>query len=252
MRYLGNASSDSVREAMRQGRIGQMVTPAEGREPLAIYDQNGEVVDWVWFAADNGCFGGKFPGDVKWFDWLSRMVEKRQHRCLFAVAPDEFNPDLGNDMGRLSLARSRRYFADIRSLGVPVALVCQNGLTPEMVPWGEIDWLFLGGCKECVPCAWVRGWADAERDDCPLCGRVLTEWKTGRAAQRLCSVARPDYRPDANKKIHMGRVNSGRRWKQAEVFGCDTVDGTFLAFGPDTNLPRLEAWPVPNLFGGAA
>jgi hypothetical protein len=40
----------------------------------------------------------------------------------------------------------------------------------------------------------------------------------------------------------MGRVNSGRRWQYAEALGCDTVDGTFLAFGPDENLPRLRSW----------
>jgi hypothetical protein len=24
--------------------------------------------------------------------------------------------------------------------------------------------------------------------------------------------------------------------------GCDTADGTFLAFGPDINTPRLARW----------
>jgi len=51
----------------------------------------------------------------------------------------------------------------------------------------------------------------------------------------------------------MGRVNSARRWAIAEVFGCDTADGTFLAFGPDTNLPRAKAWwAKDSLFAGGA
>ncbi|WP_405928098.1 hypothetical protein OG554_05250 [Streptomyces griseus] len=28
----------------------------------------------------------------------------------------------------------------------------------------------------------------------------------------------------------------------AEWFGCDSVDGTFLAYGPDKNLPKLLSW----------
>lgn len=44
------------------------------------------------------------------------------------------------------------------------------------------------------------------------------------------------------KHVHMGRVNSRRRWSYAEHIGCDSVDGTFLAFGPDANLPRLTGW----------
>ena len=41
---------------------------------------------------------------------------------------------------------------------------------------------------------------------------------------------------------HMGRVNSGRRFRLARDVGYDSADGTFLAFGPDANLPRLLSW----------
>jgi hypothetical protein len=40
----------------------------------------------------------------------------------------------------------------------------------------------------------------------------------------------------------MGRVNSERRYRYAYAIGCDTADGTFLTFGPDTNIRRLRAW----------
>jgi hypothetical protein len=38
------------------------------------------------------------------------------------------------------------------------------------------------------------------------------------------------------KWLHMGRVNSARRFAIAELMGCDSVDGTYLTYGPDTNL----------------
>lgn len=50
----------------------------------------------------------------------------------------------------------------------------------------------------------------------------------------------------------MGRVNSLRRLHYAVSIGCDSVDGTYLAHGPDTNLPRLLGWlrtlDAPRLF----
>lgn len=219
MLYLANASSPKVREAMITGELGMMCTEAEGRTPLTAHD--GEP---VWFAADNGCYSARGNLDIdRWLTWLTGLVAGREHRCLFAVAPDLFLPDLGDDMGAASLAYSRIYLADVRALDVPVALVAQNGLIPDMVPWDEIDWIFLGG---------------------------TTEWKLSKAAAKLCAAGRQQ-----GKRIHMGRVNSGRRWAIAELFGCDTTDGTFLAFGPDTNLSRAQAWwAQDSLFteGGAA
>lgn len=42
--------------------------------------------------------------------------------------------------------------------------------------------------------------------------------------------------------MHMGRVNSERRLRYADAIGCDSADGTYLAFGPDVNLPDVLAW----------
>ena len=41
---------------------------------------------------------------------------------------------------------------------------------------------------------------------------------------------------------YMGRVNSNRRLVYADAIGCDSVDGTCLCFGPDTNLSKLLGW----------
>jgi hypothetical protein len=40
----------------------------------------------------------------------------------------------------------------------------------------------------------------------------------------------------------MGRVNSLKRFRAARSMGCDSVDGTYLTFGPDINLPKLLSW----------
>ena len=50
------------------------------------------------------------------------------------------------------------------------------------------------------------------------------------------------------KQVHMGRVNSARRYRYAEAIGCDSADGTYIAFGPDVNLPKVLAWPMDALF----
>lgn len=78
-----------------------------------------------------------------------------------------------------------------------------------------------------------------------------TDWKLGPEARALVAHAK-----ERRLWVHMGRVNSQRRLQYAAAIGCDSVDGTFLAFGPDTNLPRLKRYlrraAEPTLFGGAA
>jgi hypothetical protein len=40
----------------------------------------------------------------------------------------------------------------------------------------------------------------------------------------------------------MGRVNSYKRLKYAHDIGCQSADGTYVAFGPDVNLPKCLEW----------
>ena len=42
--------------------------------------------------------------------------------------------------------------------------------------------------------------------------------------------------------VHCGRVNSLKRLRYAASIGCQSADGTFLAYGPDRNLPVLLGW----------
>lgn len=162
----------------------------------------------VTWCADNGCFGKGYPGDAEWFAWLQRNAADAA-TCAFATAPDVVGD------AQATLDRSRPWLPRIRALGYPAALVAQDGLEALQVPWEEFDVLFIGG---------------------------TTGWKLGMHARHLIRRAK-----NHGKRIHMGRVNSARRYRYAEHTGCDSVDGTFLTFGPDTNLPRLLAWQHPTL-----
>lgn len=136
--------------------------------------------------------------------WLAWLDSLPREGCLFATAPDVVGDAVA------TLARSVPWLAEIRALGFPAALVAQDGLENLDVPWDLFDALFIGG---------------------------TTEFKLSDHAKRLAAEAK-----QRGKFVHMGRVNSGRRWKLADSFGCDSCDGTFLAFGPDTNLVRMRAW----------
>ena len=170
------------------------------------------------WVADNGCFGKNYVGDEQYLAWLSKM-QPQAGRCWFAVAPDVVGD------AKATLKRSAPFLPLIRALGYRVALAAQNGLEDLTVPWDDFDVLFIGGD---------------------------TAWKLGPAARALAAeaIAR-------GKDVHMGRVNSLRRYRYAEAIGCTSVDGTFLAFGPDVNLPELLSWvgnvrDQQTLFGGAA
>ena len=161
-----------------------------------------QAPDGVRWCADNGCFGKGYPGDDGWWKWLTEHPNR--DLCDFAVAPDVVGD------AAATLERSRPWLAQIRDLGIPAAFVAQDGAETVGVPWDEFDVLFIGG---------------------------TTEWKLGVHARALVADAKAH-----GKWVHMGRVNSERRMRYADAIGCDSSDGTFLTFGPDTNMPRLRAW----------
>lgn len=170
---------------------------------IATPAQGNAIPDSATWCSDNGCFGNGYPGDDGYLGYLAGH-SARLARCAFAVAPD-----IPFDM-TASLARSRPMLARIRSAGYPVALAAQNGAEHMTLPFDEFDVLFLGGD---------------------------TDWKLGPHARRLTAEART-----CGKHVHMGRVNSLKRLRYADAIGCHSADGTFLAFGPDKNLPELLSW----------
>lgn len=89
------------------------------------------------------------------------------------------------------------------------AFVAQDGIGDTVIPLSAFDVLFIGGS---------------------------TEFKLSNRARRLTIKAH-----NRGKWVHMDRVTSKRRF-DALSWGVDSVDGTYLAFGPTVNLPRLLYW----------
>lgn len=158
------------------------------------------------WCADNGCFSDRWD-EGKWWAFLTDNAH-RADSCLFAVAPDVVGD------AAATLEKSAPWLPQIRALGYPVAFVAQDGLEVLPVPWDDFDALFIGGS---------------------------TEWKLGHHAREIAAEAKR-----RGKWVHMGRVNSERRFRYAAAIGCDSADGTYLTFGPDVNLPKLLSWARLN------
>ena len=105
------------------------------------------------------------------------------------------------------MKRWSEYRQQVVDLGYKTAFVLQNGATLNTMPLDEMDALFIGG---------------------------TTEYKLSTEARDIVKHCK-----QLGKWIHMGRVNSKRRIQIAYEWGCDSVDGTYLAFSPDANTPRL-------------
>jgi len=175
------------------------------------------------FALDNGVWTefktkGKKPFSLEKFVRLLEKHEAKASQALFAAAPDV----VGDWRG--TIERSLPMLPVIREYGYPAALVAQNGLEYHLarIPWSSFDVLFLGGGPD--PALVTR--------DNPK-----GEWKLSSGAARLASLANRK-----GKAVHMGRVNSGLRLRQARNMGCHSADGTFIAYGPDVNTPEVEGW----------
>lgn len=135
--------------------------------------------------------------------WFAWLRKQNPQGCLFATAPDVMGDHAA------TVERAAPWLPRIRALGLPAAFVLQDGATEATVPWDDFDVAFIGGTD-----AFKLGGADA-----------LIQ-----AAQRH------------GKRVHVGRVNSAKRYERFALMGCDSADGTYLAFGPDVNLPRLVSW----------
>lgn len=162
-----------------------------------------DLQNTLW-AADTGCYS---RGDS--FDlgaYLCWLHERREYvaTCLFATAPDVVGD------AKATIRRSARVLPVLRTFGFQAAFVGQDGIENCDVPWDSFDAYFVGGS---------------------------TAWKLSEASY---GVAREAKR--RGKWLHMGRVNSEDRFSAAATAGFGSVDGTYIAFGPDVNLPRVERW----------
>lgn len=173
-----------------QTHLGRFVQP---RHYSSIEATAASGMPW---AADNDAFGNFRPKAFRgMLDRLDGLMG-----CLFVACPDVVGDHLA------TFERFERWGPLIRDRHcLPLALVAQDGLTPDLVPWSEIDALFIGG---------------------------TTAWKMGGEVVRLCEATR-----EHGKWLHFGRVNSRKRIDYARFLGCDSVDGQSWAKWRDRYLP---------------
>jgi hypothetical protein len=129
--------------------------------------------------------------------------------CLFVVAPDK--------VGDATTTRALfdEWFERVAATMQPVAYVIQDGQVAKDVPWKWIDCLFIGGS---------------------------TEYKLSADAEQL---GREAFRRGLH--LHMGRVNSRKRFDYARQIGCDSVDGTKFSRWRSTWLPDALTWHRDHL-----
>jgi hypothetical protein len=191
-------------------RFGVITTAAHGCVPMGIKEGR------LW-ALDNECFRRSFDYE-RWLAHWHRLFPYSK-RCLFVVVPDR--PfDAGDtlalwDYWHHKLRRQLGRFdnlAQVRKPWLGLAFAAQDGQESLPLP-DEADWVFIAGS---------------------------TEWKLSGAAADVMQQAW-----EARKYIHIGRVNSQRRYRHfrrlADRLDLDIVscDGTAARFHPAQALRRL-------------
>lgn len=135
-------------------------------------------------------------------------------RCLFVVVPDVVADARG------TLALWRRWRDEVALAGHPLAFVGQDGAEDLEVPWPEMGAWFVGGS---------------------------TRWKLSAASEDLCREASRQ-----GKWVHMGRVNSLRRMRDAHAMGCDSIDGSSASMFGDKYIHKYCQWLAPGRAPDAA
>lgn len=198
----------ALRRALRVGRpeVGILVTPRHWhRSDLMLAARMG-----LTWAADNDGFGGvDGPRYLRMLRAISGVPD-----CRFVTVPDVV----------FDAATTLHHFASwepvVRDFGLPPALVTQDGMTTEDVPWSRVEAVFVGG-------------SDVHKEGADA--RSIVE-----EAQRR------------GLWTHMGRVNTVRRLRLAVEWGVDSVDGSSYAMFSDTKLPRDLATVFGRLQDGDA
>lgn len=151
------------------------------RTPLTCYKLAG-----VPYGLDNGCFSGRLPDT-----WARLLIEAREHPPLWACAPDIVGS------ARRTLELWPRFARQM--IGIPRALVLQDGIGDFDIPWSELDCVFVGGSDQFKQSPEARAAATT--------ARILGKW------------------------VHVGRVNTPARaleWLDL----ADSVDGSGISRDP--------------------
>jgi hypothetical protein len=126
-------------------------------------------------------------------DKFRRLIERQAphvDRCLFVTCPDI----IGAGQRSIELfLRRRRWIPE----EWPVALVAQDGMEDLLIPWEELAAVFIGGCDP---------------------------WKDSKAAADIVKTAKI-----LDIHVHVGRVNTPKRFRHFAEIGADTCDGSGVA-----------------------
>jgi len=145
------------------------------RTPLTNYALSGKP-----YGLDNGCYS-RFPEK----DWMRLISQAKEHPPVFACSPDI----VGDAIRTLDL------FAQFESkmIGLPRALVLQDGIGNHSIPWDKLTAVFLGGSDR---------------------------FKISTEAVNACKTAKM-----LGKWVHIGRVNTPERVNNWLGF-ADSLDGS--------------------------
>jgi len=165
MRLLVSGATDTLRRHLDSPHLGVLLTPAAGNSVSSI------LATGLPWAADNAAFTGFDPGA-----FCGMIAKLAGHpRCLFVACPDV----VGDAEATLQLFAI--WQPVLAALGLPVALVGQDGAERLDLPWECFQALFLGGS---------------------------TDWKLGPGAALLTQEAKRRGYP-----VHMGRCLCGQPHK---------------------------------------
>jgi len=135
---------------------------------------------------------GCFKDNWNKHKWLYWLFGMAEHieTCDFAVLPDV----VGNHLKTMQLYGE--FYQQVKDMGYRVAFVCQDGCVPQGIP--PCNAIFIGGS---------------------------TEWKMGLKARECISEGKR-----RQVWIHVGRINSAKRYAYFLLQGIDSFDGTSYCF----------------------
>lgn len=212
MAYVGETRGKRTREACVEAGFGLLVV--RGRVGKAAIDS------WPFWAYDNLAFGDyqagrSFDDDAFLADVLTMIDLPLDRRPDFVALPDRVAAGLD------SLALSRAWLARIGRLDLRWALVVQDGMSPDDIPWdAPFKTIFVGGST-----AWkldtTRNWVEA-----------------------ACAHG---------KRCHVGRMGSGVRVAWAKTCGVDSIDSSLPLFSADklSVFKKAMAAPTQGVFAWA-
>ncbi len=193
MLLLVQGATATMRRLKGTKNLGVLLSPNAHNSPATLLKMGYPM------AVDNSCFTGfDEPAYLRLLDLIDG------YSVLWVTAPDV----VGDAVATLELFE--KWEPLLHARGFPVALVAQDGLTVDRVPWDRIECLFIGGTDN---------------------------WKLSDAAVALCREAKR-----CGKLVHIGRCNSFVRIRAAMAMGADSTDGSQFSWWPDRYIPKGLKW----------